>query len=367
MIDASTSNEKYLHFIEASGFVVCLDDGSPSTNLEHVRQAYLGTGFNRWMDKCTQFIVTANGRSSFILEHGAIDGMTASRLSERINQEIQTHTISSAADQSLQPTTDIAFEEYVFQSDPETDAHMNILRERYAATAFRIGYKHHTIRNMGVESLMSSAVPVKSVVDAIVQLAIRLHYGYNTQCWEGVSMAHYHKGRPDMMQVATSDVVGFCDMALDDTVPLTERRARLLNLGREMSARMQRCQSGGTFLRLFELLKVLWPKDAPMAELFAKNLYWRKPYVIANHAPVNSPICDSVWGIQEPNSVWVMTTPKSDRWAPPISPVYQTKRRRLLIRHPHSIEFSIAGGPVNAFAKRLDEAAQIIKRIVDAK
>jgi hypothetical protein len=293
--------------------VVCLDDGSPETNEEHVRQAYLGSGANRWMDKCTQFIVTSNGKSSFILEHGAIDGMTANRLSERIHGEIQSYEPGHTNGLVEDTTEVVQLEEHKFETTPEIDAHMQALRERYTSAASRIGYHRHTMTVFGIDKLMSCAVPVKSAVDATMQLAIRLHYGYNTPSWEGVSMSHYHKGRTDMMQVATREVSEFCSMALNEAVPLAERRASLLRLSRSMTAGMQRCQSTGTHLRLFELLKVLWPKDAPMAELFAKNMYWRKPYVIANHAPVDSPVCDSVWGIQDPKSVWIMTTPSSDK------------------------------------------------------
>ncbi|KAH6652982.1 putative polyketide synthase [Truncatella angustata] len=344
VLDISAHNKEYLQVIEEAIFVVCLDDASPETNEQHVRQAYLGTGFNRWMDKSTQFIVMANGKSSFILEHGAIDGITANRLSERVHKHIQEHSPGLPNGQISHPAQDIKLQKQEFQSTSKIDEHIEKLRERYTSTAQRIGYKRHTLTTFGIDKLMSNAVPVKSVVDATVQLAIRLHYGHNTQCWESVSMAHYHKGRTDMMQIANREVNDFCAMALDETVPLSELRAKLLELGHSMSTNMQRCQSNGTYLRLFELLKVLWPKDAPKAEMFSKNLYWRKPYVISNHGPVNSPVCDSVWGIQEPQSVWIMTTSGSE-----------------------SIEFSIAGGPIEAFAKRLDEASLIINKIIQAR
>lgn len=320
-MEISPDNVEYFKAIDQATFMVCLDEGSPEAHENHVRTAYLSDGFNRWMDKCTQFMIAENGKSSFIMEHGAIDGITASRACDFIHEAIQNHQPDStrtngAAVPPSQPTPDIQLQEFHFQSDPELDQHMIKLRKQYIESASTIGYKNHSITTFGTDHLMACAVPVKTALDATVQLAIRLHFGYNTPCWEGVSMAHYHKGRPEVMQVATSDVVQFCDLALDDAVPLEEKRAALFRLGRAMSGNMQKALTGQTHLRLLDLLKVCWPEDAPTAKLFQGDIFWRNPFVIANHAPSGNKVQDSVYGVQEPNSFWCMITPGNDRYVP---------------------------------------------------
>jgi len=366
----SPGNVAYFQAIDEATFMVCLDEGRPETNEEHVRQAYLGDGFNRWMDKCTQFTIAENGKSGFIMEHGAIDGITASRACDFIHDAIHSHVPESTrpvnTNGAQEPVPLVQLEELPFTSSPALDAHMLTLRAQYIKSAASIGFKNHRITAFGTDHLMACSVPVKTALDATVQLAIRLHFGYNTPCWEGVSMAHYHKGRPEIMQVATRDVVQFCDLALDEAVPLREKHAALFKLGRSMSGNMQSTLTGQTHLRLLDLLKVCWPEGAPTAKLFTGDLFWRNPFVMAHHAPSGNRVNDSVYGVQEPDSMWSMITPGHDRYVLSV-PVFIVLRLGLLSRR-NSIRVAVAGAAgekTEAFAARLDDAAEIIKKIAD--
>lgn len=308
----SPDNLKYFEIIDTAAFLVCLDDGKPETAEERVRQTYMGHGFNRWQDKCTQFVVSANGRSSFIMEHGAIDGMTAARSCDWVHKAIQTHHPEISSPTTPFPAGDIHLDEYFFKSTFEVDAHIMTLRERYITHTSAFGYKLHTLTAFGTDYLMNLKVPPKAVIDATLQLAVRLHFGHNTPCWEGVSMAHYHKGRPEIMQVVTRPVVVFCDAALDTSISLSDKRAMLLRLGRDMAANMQKTLAGQTHLRLFDLVHLLWPTDEPLAQMFREGLFWQSPFLMASHAPTGNSVCDSVYGLQEPNSFWIMITPESE-------------------------------------------------------
>ncbi|KAJ4300383.1 hypothetical protein N0V88_003057 [Collariella sp. IMI 366227] len=358
-MEISPANVEYFKAIDEATFMVCLDEGSPETNEEHVRQAYLGDGFNRWMDKCTQIVVAENGKSGFIMEHGAIDGITASRACDFIHEAIQNHHPESTRTNGAANSP--------FQSDPELDAHMLTLREQYIKSAATIGYKNHHITAFGTDHLMACSVPVKTALDATIQLAIRLHYGYNTPCWEGVSMAHYHKGRPEIMQVATSDVVAFCDLALDESVSLQEKHAALFKLGRAMSGNMQKTLTGQTHLRLLDLLKVCWPEDAPTAKLFDGDLFWKNPFVMAHHAPSGNKVNDSVYGVQEPDSMWCMITPGHDRYVNSLYP--ELGEEASADCDVISIRVAVAGAAgekTDSFAARLDDAAEIIMKIAES-
>ncbi len=309
----SPDNVKYLDIIDAAAFLICLDDGNPESDEERVRQAYLGDGFNRWQDKCTQFVVSANGRSSFIMEHGAIDGMTAARSCDWIHEAIQTHQPETSKPTIPFPAKDVHLDEYFFKSTSEIEDRITTLRELYLIHTSAFDYKPHTLTAFGTDYLMASKSPVKAVIDATLQLAVRLHFGHNTPCWEGVSMAHYHKGRPEIMQVVTRPVVEFCDAALDNSISLTDKRAMLLRLGRDMAANMQRCLAGKTHLRLFDLVHLLWPKDEPLALMFREGLFWPSPFLMASQVSANNSVCDSSYGLQEPNSFWIMITPTNER------------------------------------------------------
>lgn len=369
-------NFKYLKTIDAAAFLVCLDDGSPNSEEERVRQAYLGNGFNRWQDKCAQFLVSANGRSGFILEHGAIDGMTIGRLWDSIHQAIQNHEPEVSEHTIPLAAKNVRLEEYFFKSTSEIDNHIAILRERYLTNTSALEYRLHTVTAFGVNYLMAAQSPVKAVIDATLQLAMRLYFGHRTPCWEAVSMSHYHKGRPEMMQATTRPVADFCDAALNNSISSREKRAMLLQLGPKMANNMQNCQEGKSYLRLFDLLDVLWPQDEPKPLLFREALFWRNPFVMAIHSPVAGDLAGSgAYGLQEPNSFWVLISHTETWYVLLLFLFYYSLTSRVDkigqdANYLLSVRFAVtgpAGGKTQAFCERLDEAAQIIKQILDAK
>lgn len=88
LISSSESNKKALEAIEASGFLVCLDDASPVTLEERAHQYWHGDGSNRWFDKPLQFIVNDNGTAGFMGEHSEMDGTPTHRLNDTVNELI---------------------------------------------------------------------------------------------------------------------------------------------------------------------------------------------------------------------------------------------------------------------------------------
>ncbi|KAK2798138.1 hypothetical protein FQN50_008949 [Emmonsiellopsis sp. PD_5] len=127
----SSLNAEYFKVVEERSFVVCLDGGVAETDSDQVQSAWFGDRFNRWADKGTQIVVSANCKSSVILEHGAIDGLTSWRFSEWVQNVVICHQPDSLAqNDSIQ---DISFQEFTFHPTPTLDTHMSTLRERYIA------------------------------------------------------------------------------------------------------------------------------------------------------------------------------------------------------------------------------------------
>lgn len=280
-----------------------------------------------------QIIVAANGKSSAILEHGGIDGLTSWRFSEWVQRAILgTPPVSSAngSDSGPAPSSleeqPFDIEELTFQSTPDLDRHMLTLRDRYVAATSTAEYKNHYLHAFGTADLMAWGMPVKSVLDVTVQLAIHLHYGHNVPCWEGVSMSHYHKGRSDMLQIATPQVARFCaDAAVTvneaeaeeaaAAIPAADLRARLVSLARDMTANLQRCQAGRNHLRFFEMLRdAAWPQGEPTAKMFARNIFWRSPFVILQHVPEEVAGASMLHGVQKKDCFFVSLSPKGHRY-----------------------------------------------------
>lgn len=163
--------------------------------------------------------------------------MTAARSCDWIHDAIQTHQRENSRPF---PEGQITLDEYKFKSNSELDAYIMKIRERYLAVTSTFDYRLHNLAAFGTDYLLNAQCPAKAVIDATLHLAIRLHYGVTTPCWEPVSMAHYHKGRPDVLQTATRPVSEFCDAAISDQIPLVEQRAMLLSLGRDIQANLQK-------------------------------------------------------------------------------------------------------------------------------
>jgi len=268
-------------------FVLCLDDGSPETPQERVRQAYLGDGSNRWFDKVMQFYVSANGRSGSVTEHGIIDGTTPVRLMEHVVAAFDEYSPSSSdkLNGSVSPT--IKIEEVVLETTPEIDNHIKTLRNRfleYTSPARRTYVQEH-LTEFGTDFLMGK-VSTKGVIDITFQLALRLFFGQNIPSWEPTSAAHFHTGRSDAVQKATPAVAAFCDAVVetyqdrDHSQDGKELAALLSPATRQLNADMQTMVSGRSYMRVFEVLSFLWPSNAetPKPRFLSEMIFFGKPF-----------------------------------------------------------------------------------------
>ena len=84
----SPVNEASLETIFASSFVLCLDDHSPITIEEKLRNCWHGDGQNRWFDKPLEFFVAANGNSGFLGEHSRMDATPTVQMNNYIMDSI---------------------------------------------------------------------------------------------------------------------------------------------------------------------------------------------------------------------------------------------------------------------------------------
>jgi hypothetical protein len=209
-----SANEQYFNVVESACFVINLDDGSPQTPEERVRQGYLGDGFNRWFDKVLQFPVGANGRSSFFAEHGIVDGLACVRLCEWIGAAIASYTPS---DNTSSYDLAVQLEELALETTPAIDSHIDVLRQRFARATEPHLYRQIQLDDFGMDFLLESKMPPKQVIDITFQLALRLFFGYSPASWEVLTMGQYHRGRTEYMQTAVPAVVAFCEAAVSAT------------------------------------------------------------------------------------------------------------------------------------------------------
>ncbi|KAI0552681.1 beta-ketoacyl synthase domain-containing protein [Xylaria curta] len=262
IIAISDTNLAYFQTVEEATFVVCLDQGSPETNEERIAQGIAGDGFNRWFDKTMQFVVYANGRSAHISDHTMIDGTTPLRLTEFVHDAIISHRPGSSTTRHS-----IALPEHLpLQTFPAVDDHMQQVRKRYRKITLTRGYRYIKTTALSQSLAAGTGFSSKNCLDFTLQLASRMHFGYNPAAWEPISVQHFHRGRPDPRQPVSNSVVTFCEAALDDSVPLAEKRRLLSLAATEWDAATKRTQDGSGFLRRTEALLGILAKIAPPPE-----------------------------------------------------------------------------------------------------
>ncbi|GKU06255.1 unnamed protein product [Fusarium langsethiae] len=350
LLALDSRNAAYFETIEASVFVMCLDDNSPVTRADRVRYGYIGDSFNRWHDKCTQIIVTANGRSATIFEHSMIDLMTVSQLSQRLQNAINTldpETVTASnGDLTVDPTI---LDEVNLVTTEDIDSHIETLRKDYLAITSTKQYVPHFINGFGKTLLLDNSAPIKATVDLTIQLASRLYFGYLPASWETVSTAHFHLGRPEIVQVVLKSVMDFCDAALDDSVPRFKAREKLVQVARECNAQIAKGTEGRNYFRLMDVIEVMSQdqNDEEIPELFSDPV-WKRGYPqLIMQTMVETKISeDPGFTMPHPESVWMSYTVLDD-----------------------SVEvcFVSPADSADRFGAALDRAAEIVKSIISAR
>lgn len=379
---STCTNKDYFRAVEQAAFVVCLDLGEPETNEERVKQGYFGDGFNRWFDKSTQFIVAANGRSAQLTEHSMVDGLTILRLTERIHDAIQTHTsemsaLSNGATAIMNGTsqsTDVTrvadgnrtprplkISRFTLETTLEIDAKIVKLRETYLQTTAAQQYARHCVSSLGIATALGSGLTAKSVADAAIQLANYFHYGGNGKLpgsWEPVSTQHFHKGRPELVQVVTDELLRFCTAAaacgdLDLSSPQSKRKLseakQLLRKAMDVWEHdVREAGQGRGFLRLWDTLQGMLPADLPAEDrpaLFKDPVFFRALPGKTCHGRNEGELEDVAVGVWQEGGLWMS---------------YAVKE--------HAVHISIVGGgdkrEIENYSKALDRAGLILRAIV---
>lgn len=225
VIVSSRDNAEYVSSIERSLFVVCLDNGTPSTPKERFVTFVLDDNRNRWLDKTMNFIVTTNAETALLCEHSKIDGTALYGLGRAIVNAITNHP------ECTDPGSDIVSPEslkYLPVCMPNyLSSFVSDLRNQHLSAVSGWTLCNYTYRGYGANYLSKRELPPKAIFQVIIQLAARRHYGYSPNSMDVVSQRHFQGGRVDALNPTTSDMISFCDAAWDARVGTQERRKLL--------------------------------------------------------------------------------------------------------------------------------------------
>ena len=224
LLAASPANAAALEAIQASAFVVCLDDAAPVTLAERAHQYWHGDGANRWFDKPCQFIVNDNGTSGFMGEHSMMDGTPTHRLNDTANAlifgrklDLSDPTVRSA----LPDPQPIPFEvgpkvqEAIGQA---RTAFATLLAQHELAVQAYQGYGKGLIKRFGCSP--------DAYVQMVIQLAYRKMYGRNRPTYESAATRRFQQGRTETCRSVSLESVAWCDAMIDPDVPTEECEKR---------------------------------------------------------------------------------------------------------------------------------------------
>ncbi|CAJ2512345.1 Uu.00g053600.m01.CDS01 [Anthostomella pinea] len=223
LLDASPKNKAALEAIEASSFVVCLDDASPVTLEERAHQYWHGDGQNRWFDKPLQFIVNDNGTSGFMGEHSIMDGTPTHRLNDYVNDVIFNNKLdfsNPAARSSLSDPVAVNFgitKEVQGEIDRATRDFDTVIGQHELAVQAYQGYGKGLIKKFKCSP--------DAYVQMIIQLAYYKMYGKNRPTYESAATRRFQQGRTETCRTVSDESVAFCSSMADPSVSDQDREA----------------------------------------------------------------------------------------------------------------------------------------------
>ncbi|CAO3616295.1 unnamed protein product [Cunninghamella echinulata] len=252
LLAANPSNKNALNQIESSSFVICLDDSTPFTRDEGIRECWHGDGRNRFFDKPLQFIVFENGKAGFIGEHSCMDGTATCRLNEYVCEGLRHKTIDHGSEQvrgNLPQPTELKFHlnDQVKQTikTAETNFDNLIAKNEMTVLAYQ-GYGKNLIKKF------------KCSPDGFAQMVIQLAYykmfGVSRPTYESAQTRKYQRGRTETARTVTTDSVAFVK-AMEDPHASNEDKIQLFRKAiKTQGAYMADCVNGhGVDRHLFGL------------------------------------------------------------------------------------------------------------------
>lgn len=298
-----------MDLIEASAFIVCLDDASPNNPTERLNQILLGSISNRWSDKTLQFVVCKNGVSGGVIEHSMIDGGGLEKLFESISKAVKEHQPSEQRKRTESNFSEkYRLDEQTFVITPAIEGHIGRVQEQFNNLGLLAEAAHYTCTQFGSTFLRRHNCAPKAGYQLVIQLASRLYFGYQPPCWETVSMRTFRKGRVDILQVVLPQVAEFCSSVFDDKISPQTRRAQFFEAAKAYTINLSGVSRGRGFAgHLYALQEVLRDGEK-LPSLFTHPTYSRtRPSKIMTDSTIWSGtiIQEACWVMPDPEHVWV--------------------------------------------------------------
>jgi carnitine O-acetyltransferase len=216
LIAANPENAAALKAIEASSFLVCLDDTNPHTFEERARECWHGNGRNRWFDKPCQFIVFDNGKSGFMGEHSMMDGTPTHRLNNFVCDVLARNKLDHGS-QTTQPNLpDPAEIKFHLNSNITT----SITKSEKAFEKLISQYDLRVLyyQGYGAETIKTFKSSPDAWAQMMIQLAYYKFYNVNRPTYESAATRKFQLGRTETCRSVSDESVAWCKAMEDPSV-----------------------------------------------------------------------------------------------------------------------------------------------------
>lgn len=216
LLSAHPSNAATLETIQASSFVVCLDDAAPVTLEERAHQYWHGDGCNRWFDKPLQFIVNDNGTSGFVGEHSMMDGTPTHRLNDHTNMLIFTNKLDLTDSSTRSDLPEPIALKFNIGAEMEQAIDRAVINHR--SIIGRHELKVQAFQGYGKGLIKKFKCSPDAYVQMIIQLAYHKMYGVNRPTYESAATRRFQEGRTETCRSVSDESVAFCNAMADPEV-----------------------------------------------------------------------------------------------------------------------------------------------------
>lgn len=216
LLAAHPSNATALETIQASSFVVCLDDAAPVTLEERAHQYWHGDGCNRWFDKPLQFIVNDNGTSGFVGEHSMMDGTPTHRLNDHTNMLIFTNKLDLTDLSTRSDLPEPIALKFNISAEMEQAIDRAVINHRSLIGQHEL--KVQAFQGYGKGLIKKFKCSPDAYVQMIIQLAYHKMYGVNRPTYESAATRRFQQGRTETCRSVSDESVAFCNAMADPEV-----------------------------------------------------------------------------------------------------------------------------------------------------
>lgn len=269
----SPVNEATLETIFASSFIIALDDTTPVTIEEKLRNCWHGDGKNRWFDKPIEYFVTANGNSGFLGEHSKMDATPTVQMNNTVYTKVAKEDpialireveagFKLEKPEQLQWDVDVATRANVAKAEADFAVTLDSLD---VATFQWQGYGKNLIKKFKVSP------------DAFVQLMMQLAYykltGKVRPTYESAATRKYLNGRTETGRVVSNESKKFVETWADPFASSEDKIATFQAAAKQHVAYLSAAADGhGVDRHLFGLKQMVQPGEQ-VPEIFTDPVY----------------------------------------------------------------------------------------------